>query len=100
VEDLPRRVVLLRALQAATAFAVAPHMIRVARAADSCVEPASESLRKSLNYASVTPNASQPCNACGFFTRDESKPACGNCMIMNGPVDNNGHCDSWAARSS
>jgi hypothetical protein len=99
MKNLPRRVILRRAVQITTAFVVAPHLIRSARAADSCVDPASESLRSSLHYSSATPNASQPCNACGFFTGDQSKPACGNCMIMGGPVDNKGHCDSWAARS-
>jgi High potential iron-sulfur protein len=100
VEDLPRRIILRRALQITMAIAVAPHVIRTARAAESCVDPAAESLRNSLHYASATANASQPCNACGFFTRDDGKPACGNCMIMSGPVDQNGHCDSWAARNS
>jgi hypothetical protein len=100
VDDLPRRIILRRALQITLAIAVAPHVIRPARAAGSCVDPASESLRNSLHYVSATPNASQPCNACGFFTGEGSKSACGNCMIMSGPVDANGHCDSWAARSS
>jgi hypothetical protein len=100
VENLPRRTILRRTLQITMALAVVPHMIRPARAADSCVDPASEALRNSLHYASATPNASQPCSACGFFTRDESKKACGNCMIMSGPVDEKGHCDSWAARNS
>lgn len=100
VEDLPRRIILRRALQITMAMAVAPHLVRQARAADSCVDPASESLRNSLHYASATPNAAQPCSGCSFFTHDESKRACGNCMIMSGPVDEKGHCDSWAARNS
>jgi hypothetical protein len=100
VNKLPRRVILRRALQITAAFAVAPRMIPRATAADSCVDPASESLRNSLHYDRPTPNPAQPCSACGFFTRDGSKPACGNCMIMSGPVDENGHCDSWAARNS
>ncbi|HEY6483973.1 MAG TPA: high-potential iron-sulfur protein [Steroidobacteraceae bacterium] len=100
MDDLPRRVVLRRALQVAAAFAIAPQLIRRAQAADSCVDPASESLRGSLHYAGVTPNSSQPCSDCAFFTRDGSKPACGNCAIMSGPVDEHGHCDSWSARTS
>jgi hypothetical protein len=81
-------------------FPVAPGAIRRAQAADSCVDPASESLRNSLHYASSAPDPKQACNACSFFTRDTSKPTCGNCMIMSGPVDEKGHCDSWSARGA
>jgi len=100
VDELPRRVVLRRVLQVTAALALAPRIIRSAAAAQSCVDPSSESLRSSLHYASASPTANQTCGMCGFFTRDDSKPACGNCQIMSGPVDQGGHCDSWSARSS
>lgn len=99
VDELPRRVVLRRALQITAALAVVPRIMRPAAAADSCVDPASESLRSSLHYASSAPNPKQTCGVCGFFTSDQAKPACGNCQIMSGPVDQGGHCDSWSARS-
>ncbi|HET9388637.1 MAG TPA: high-potential iron-sulfur protein [Steroidobacteraceae bacterium] len=99
MDELPRRVILRRALQITAALAVAPRLIPRAVAAESCVDPASESLRSSLHYASTAPNPKQSCGACGFFTGDQSKPGCGNCQIMSGPVDQTGHCDSWSARS-
>lgn len=99
MEELPRRVALRRALQIAVAVVAAPQLIRFARAADSCVDPSSESLRGSLHYASVSPDPKQPCSGCGFFTPGGAKPTCGTCTIMSGPVDATGHCDSWSARS-
>jgi len=69
-----------------------------ARAAESCVDPASESLRVSLHYKIVGPGAAQSCATCGFFAANE-KPSCGDCMIMSGPVDAAAHCDSWSAKT-
>jgi hypothetical protein len=99
VDELPRRVLLHRVLQFAAALAIVPRVVGTARAADSCVDPSSESLRASLHYASVSPKADETCSGCGFFSREGSKPACGSCQIMSGPVDEKGHCDSWAAKS-
>ena len=97
MNEFPRRLVLLRGAQIAAVMAIAPQLIRPARAEDGCVDASSESLRGSLNYISVSANPAEPCSGCGFFTADASKPACGGCVIMSGPVDAAGHCDSWAA---
>jgi hypothetical protein len=99
VNLLPRRDLLQRALKMTAAALLLPRIVDLARAADSCIDPASESLRSSLHYASATPKAAEPCSACGFYSANAGKPACGNCQIMSGPVDEKGHCDSWAARS-
>jgi hypothetical protein len=99
VNLLPRRALLQRVLKLTAAAVILPRIIATARAADSCVDPASESLRGSLHYASATPKAAEPCSACGFYSANTGKPGCGNCQIMSGPVDEKGHCDSWAARS-
>lgn len=95
--DSSRRLLLRRALQLTTALAAAPVLVRVAGAADSCVDPQSESLRTSLHYATVAPVAGQNCGVCGFFTAAQG--GCGTCVIMSGPVDATGHCDSWSAKS-
>lgn len=91
-----RRDLLRRGLQitsAAAAVCLLPHR---ARAADKCEEPASESLRSSLHYTDNAADPKQACQLCGFFSGD--KPPCGNCMIMSGPVNAKGHCDSWSAK--
>ncbi len=94
-----RRLLLRRALQLALGVASAPHLLQAAAAAESCVDPASESLRTSLHYASVSTVPKQSCSGCGFFTGDSTRPACGSCVMMSGPVDATGRCDSWSARS-
>ena len=96
MKDLPRRVVLHRALHMLTGVALLPLVARRA-AADSCVDPSSESLRTTLNYLEVSPHPEQACSSCGFFTAGTAP--CGNCQIMSGPVSATAHCDSWAPKS-
>ena len=71
-------------------------LAHTAHAADSCVEPDSESLRASLNYASQAAEPAASCAHCAFFTADAAGVACGACKIMSGPVDSTGHCDSFS----
>jgi hypothetical protein len=97
--DLGRRLVLRQMCVAFASGVAAPALVSAADAPASCVNPDSESLRTSLHYASVSPVAGQSCSLCSFFTRDEAKPACGQCAIMSGPVDEKGRCDSFSARS-
>jgi len=85
-------------LQSIAIVVMAPAGMRVVLAAESCVDPGSESLRTSLNYSSASAEPAKACGGCGFFTSDESSQGCGNCVIMSGPVDETGVCDSWAAR--
>ena len=90
---LSRRTFLFRTASLGIAsFAIA----RVARAADACVQPDSESLRASLNYASASADSAAACAHCAFFTADSAGGACGACQILGGPVDAAGHCDSFS----
>lgn len=95
---LPRREAIRQLLQSIAVVVLAPASARAASAAESCADPASESLRASLNYASVSGDPARACGGCGFYTGDTSKQACGNCVIMSGDVDEAGVCDSWASR--
>jgi hypothetical protein len=92
---LNRRAILRRGIQVLSIAALVPLTMRSALAA-SCSDPASESLRTSLNYKESSPIAAQTCSACAFFT---IAGACGNCTIMSDNVNPQGHCDSWAAKS-
>ena len=78
--------------------ALVPGLLRQARASESCVDPASESLRESLHYQAAAPDPKKSCSKCGFFTPADP-PKCGDCKIMSGPVDPTGHCDSWSEKS-
>jgi hypothetical protein len=99
VNQLPRRVILRRALQVFAAAAVIPAVKARGASAKSCEDPSSESLRVSLHYTAMSPDSAKACGACGFFTKDTDASACGNCAIMSGNVNVKGHCDSWAAKS-
>ena len=90
---------LRRALQLTTALVAMPRIAGAAASSASCVDPQSESLRASLHYASASPVADQTCAGCGFYTASDTKTGCGNCVMMSGPVDATGHCDSWSPRS-
>lgn len=96
---LSRRAVLRRTAQLIAVCVATPCLAAPVRAADSCADPASESLRASLNYVPVASDAAKSCGGCGFFARDEAAPSCGACAIMSGPVDAAGYCDSWSPPS-
>jgi len=93
---LTRRALLLRAVPLGVAGIA---LARVARAAGSCVEPDSESLRASLNYVNPAADPATACAHCAFFTADPASGGCGACKIMGGPVDSTGRCDSFSAPS-
>ena len=91
--SLSRRQFLLRAVPLGVAG------IALARAADACVQPDTESLRASLNYVSASTDTSAACAHCAFFTADSAGGACGTCTILGGAVDAAGHCDSFSPPS-
>jgi High potential iron-sulfur protein len=93
-----RRVLLRRILQFTASCALAPVALEAARAAGTCVDPASETLRTSLHYSNPSAKSGEICSGCAFFSAAGSGSTCGNCQIMSGPVDAGGHCDSWAAK--
>jgi hypothetical protein len=99
MNELPRRAFLRNAATLAATAALAPQLIPLARAAESCADPASEELRVSMNYVAKAADATQSCATCGFFSPDSAAPSCGGCEIMSGPVDAAGHCDSWSPKA-
>lgn len=95
---LRRRSFIRHAAELAAAAALGPQLIPIARAEDSCADPASEALRVSMNYVAKAADAAQSCVTCGFFEQDAAAPACGNCQIMSGPVDAAAFCESWSPK--
>lgn len=98
MKKVGRRFVLRAGAQVVLAVPLVSLLAGRAKAAESCVDHASESLRESLHYVAITPDAAKPCKACAFF-KSEDASACGPCDILSGPVDATGHCDSWSAKS-
>ena len=55
------------------------------------------SLRRSLNFKEIAPDATRNCGGCAFFTA--SSAGCGKCMLLSGgPVSALSVCDNWAAK--
>jgi High potential iron-sulfur protein len=92
--NFSRRKVIESGLLLVPAFAFPASLAKAA--ATACADP-TDSLRASLHYAEMGPDAKATCAGCGFFEADGNK-ACGNCKIFNGPANAKGHCDSWSAK--
>lgn len=56
------------------------------------------SLRTSLRYTESAPGP-ETCSACAFFKAQENG-ACGNCELLKGPVNPQGHCVSWSRKEA
>jgi len=92
-----RRQLLQRAATLLGATCVAYEAVAAAPAACVAADDPNGSLYHSLNYVESSPNPAQRCSACSFFS--EPDKSCGKCMILGGPANINGHCDSWAAKA-
>lgn len=55
--------------------------------------------RQALSYVERSPNPSQRCELCNFFTAPAQAGSCGNCTLNLGPVNPQGYCSSFVARS-
>jgi hypothetical protein len=71
--------------------------------AQACADPAAMSADKSLrdaqHYVEQSPDPSKTCRGCSFFSSTNDERTCGHCRILNGVVNPDGHCDSWAAKA-
>ncbi len=71
--------------------------------ADPCVDPDTLTtgqlrLRESFHDAARSPHGeAQRCAGCAFFRPRAGDPhGCGECEILQGPVNGRGFCDSWS----
>jgi High potential iron-sulfur protein len=68
---------------------------------NGCADPtkldsAQKGVRDTLHYGESSKDPAKACARCSFF--EPSAGACGNCLILKGPVNAKGHCDSWNAK--
>lgn len=68
----------------------------------ACADPdllsrGEEQMRKAREYADISPVANQACANCQFF-HGKQDDGCGMCDILDGRVNQGGHCTSWAER--
>lgn len=61
--------------------------------------PEQRTQRQALSYVDRTPNPSQRCETCNFWTAPEAAGQCGGCTLNIGPVHPQGYCSSFVARS-
>ena len=76
---------------------------RAEEATRTCVDPAllsvaDESLRSAMEYSPRSDDPETRCSGCAFFTPSRDDARCGQCTILNGPVDGKGRCVSWSGR--
>jgi len=77
-----------------------------AASATACADPATlsdaeMSTRTSLAYTEKSPNPQQVCAGCSFFHAGAGSADCGTCdMMSGGPVNPQGHCNSWNAKAA
>src|SRR5690349_14431960 len=77
---------------AALGAEVAPAAKKCSNADD--LSSTEQALRTSLEYTDQSADPAKVCGACTFFKRDGEGP-CGECHVLNGPVDAKGHCSSF-----
>src|SRR5690606_5426868 len=96
---LRRRRFLFRGMQLISAAAILPGLRAEGQ---TCVDPASESLRRSLQYQDPAQDPTRTCFECAFFTedKDDGTESCGKCLIVSGPVNASAWCESWSPEES
>jgi hypothetical protein len=56
-------------------------------------------MRRNLAYVERSPNPSQRCEVCNFYTAPAQPGTCGGCTLNLGPVNPQGYCSSFVARN-
>lgn len=55
--------------------------------------------RTSLQYNASSPDPNRVCSSCTLYVAPAAGSACGTCQAFPGPVEANGTCTSFVARS-
>jgi hypothetical protein len=69
-----------------------------AEGCDATFDAASTQMRTALQYKEVSDQEGKYCANCAQF-KPGAYGDCGGCVLFTGPVQNNGHCLSWAAKA-
>jgi High potential iron-sulfur protein len=57
-------------------------------------------IREFLAYTERSADPDKICGTCAFFEPGDAASPCGNCTVIDGPVNRLGYCKSWSPRSS
>ena len=77
-----------------------PLLQACSKTAPLCADPAllsrgEEQMRKTREYVEASSIEEQHCANCEFFSATEAN-GCGHCEILDGSVNGQGYCTSWA----
>jgi hypothetical protein len=105
-EKLSRRYV-LRQSAAFGAFALFGASAACSKkpAALSCTDtsslPATDAqVRSALGYVDSSVEAGKTCTGCAQFIAPAAPGTCGSCKVVKGPINPNGYCKSFVARTT
>lgn len=62
------------------------------------VDPAAVQMRTTLHYAETSADAARKCVDCALYTV-AAAGACGGCAVIQGPINPDGTCDSFAPKA-
>lgn len=65
----------------------------------SGLEPQQIKVRESLKYVDKTEKPDQHCANCQLFKAPAKEGTCGGCQTVPGPINPNGWCTAWVAKS-
>jgi hypothetical protein len=65
---------------------------------DATIDAQSAQMRTALQYKAASDQEGKNCANCAQFKPGEYGD-CGGCNLFTGPVNNNGHCLSWAEKA-
>jgi High potential iron-sulfur protein len=64
----------------------------------SQLAPADASIRTALGYVDLSTEAGKTCSTCQQFL-PAAPGACGTCKVVKGPINPNGNCKSYVAKT-
>ncbi len=65
----------------------------------SGLKPQQVGVRKSLKYVDKSTKPNAQCSGCRFFQAPAKAGTCGSCQVVPGPINPNGWCTSYTAKS-
>lgn len=103
-KKLTRRQILERGAVLGLVVLGAPSLVACGGGELSCENPEGitqeqRTQRTALSYVDHSPNASQRCEVCNFYTAPAQAGSCGGCSLNVGPVNPAGYCASFVARA-
>jgi hypothetical protein len=105
-DKLSRRDVLQRsaaamgALAALGAAACGKNKVALVCTDTTGLAPTDAQIRTTLAYQDISTEPGKTCTKCQQFVEAPAAGSCGSCKVLKGPINPNGYCKSFAAKST